>query len=546
MDNLPGGSAPMQMAKDLRDLAPSAIVGSGAPMLSNAEKPISFDWTVPVLRGGDAWNDDLTVTVANGAAAAGDGVVHAVKLNPEALLQRRKELTHAQLQALLPGETGSDSHLRSVLEERLIDTIGSRAGYREAQATWRALMPGAKEEDINRQAAAVLLRNTKYADDRYDAARANARSDHSNPFWRAFYKGGVGPLVRLNNRFSSEINSVAKLLVILSAGAYIFNKAGGAEWVRNKIRQAFDRPPIYKVRMGGTAEKTKLDDLILPPSSNRQIRELIYLLNSRYDLSRTTKRKYRFMHVLLVGPPGTGKTTIAKCIADQTIGDNGKPMNFIELMAADFTQIKAEADRIAVLKGMIEKAEAMGNTIIFLDEIDSMLGHRGKAAATETNPETSSGRGFKDYLLGKMAIPSTQFFIIGATNHEEDIDAAFRSRFRRKIYIGLPTPMGRKKILDKYINDLLIKQGYASTINTNIVANSMKSAPGRELETFVMRLKDRLEFDQKKTATQDMAEGILREMGFLPSLAQDDDVGDLDEELIRPVAEGDHTPEAGA
>ncbi len=333
------------------------------------------------------------------------------------------------------------------------------------------------------------------------------------------------------------IDSSTKLFVIGSAAAFMFNKFGGSEYVRNKIREIFDKPPIYTVRRrkagffgSKQTDLIKEEDLILAPSTRKQVNELIFLIRRRYEMGKTSKRKFTFPHVLLYGPPGTGKTTIAQMIADNTIGDDGNPMNFIKLMASDFMQIKQEADRLAVLKEMFTKAKNLGNTIIFLDEVDGMVQQRGKDAE-------GPNRAFLDMLLLYMTKLSSRYMVIAATNHANKIDDALMSRFRRKIFVNLPTARNRKAILELYIENLLTSKGYTSQLDTTAIANAMQGCSGRDLESFITRLRDRLDFEQSNVATPALADVILREMGKIPG-GSDDDISllDLEDELAPEAA----------
>jgi len=339
------------------------------------------------------------------------------------------------------------------------------------------------------------------------------------------------PVSVFNAEHSTEINAVARMLMIASAAAFVFNKVGGTEYIRAKIKEAFAKPTIYTIqqRKKGWFGKDPvgligIDDLILAPKTEKQVKELIWLTRRRYEeLKATQKAPPPFDHVLLYGPPGTGKTSIAQMIADQSLGDDGNPMKIIRLMASDFMQINKEGDRIGVLKEMFHVARKMGNCIIFLDEIDGMVAQRGKE-------NESSNRAFLDHLLDEMATPSTKYFVIAATNHIEKVDKALLSRFRRKMMVGLPTELQRKKILDKKINQDLIQRGYTSTINTQELAALLVGDAGRDLEAFVSRIRDRLDYERGSVANQEIAYTVLREMGKLPAT-------DEDNESLEPASE---------
>jgi hypothetical protein len=328
------------------------------------------------------------------------------------------------------------------------------------------------------------------------------------------------------------IDSGTKLMVIGSALAFMFNKFGGSAYVNNKIRELFDKPTIYTIRRRKTGffgskptdNLVKPEDLILPMSTRKQVNELMFLINRRYEMSKTSKRKLPLPHVLLYGPPGTGKTTIAQMIADNTIGDDGQPMKLISLMASDFMQIKTEGDRLAVLKKMFTEAIQMRNTIIFLDEIDSLLKQRG-------GPNESSNRACVDMILFYTVKLSSDYMVIGGTNHLRDMDEAALSRFRRKIGIPLPSLRNRKLILDKYIKDMLIAKSYISQLDSTAIASTMVGSSGRDLESFVTRLRDRIDFENGNTATEALANIILSEMGYVEGKPTETEAFDVDDEL---------------
>ncbi len=353
-----------------------------------------------------------------------------------------------------------------------------------------------------------------------------------NPGWKSnavlgLFEKIINPIMAKYYANKDIIDLLTKITIIVSGMAYIFNKFGGTEWMRNKIREAFDKPSIYTVRRrksGWFGKKPEgllgENDLILPSETRKQVNELIFLVNRRQEVTQKTKKPLTLPRVLLWGPPGTAKTSIAQYIADQAIGDDGKPMEFIRLMASDFMQIKSEGDRIAVLKEMFARARRRGNTIIFLDEVDGMTGQRGKE-------KENANRGFLDHLLDEIAQPSTRFMVIAATNHIGRMDNALLSRFTRQISIGLPAPRQRKMILDLYADRLLASKGYKMEVSTANIANIMKGSPGRELEAFIERLKERLDFLSQNVATKETSDEVLREMGKLPPLI-DHSVVDID------------------
>jgi ATP-dependent metalloprotease len=177
--------------------------------------------------------------------------------------------------------------------------------------------------------------------------------------------------------------------------------------------------------------------------------------------------------ILLCGPPGTGKTLIARAIA----GESG--VNFIFLTGSDFDEmfVGVGASR---LRKLFETAKKHKPCIIFIDEIDSLL------AGSRRTGEHSSSRGTLNQFLAEMdGFKQTEdIFVLGATNHEEDLDlAAIRpGRFDKKIHITLPDERGRKEIIDFYLSKINLDK---SAIDEHKLSKMTPGFSGAEIENLV-------------------------------------------------------------
>ncbi len=137
--------------------------------------------------------------------------------------------------------------------------------------------------------------------------------------------------------------------------------------------------------------------------------------------------------VLLYGPPGTGKTFIAKAIA----GEVGA--TFYAIKGSDIMS-KYVGESEKNISSLFETARQNKLSIIFIDEMDSLFGERGK--------DTHNDKRVNEFLqqIDGFASKSDNLLILGATNRPWDVDsAAIRSgRFSEKIYVPLPDEKARE------------------------------------------------------------------------------------------------------
>jgi fidgetin-like protein 1 len=153
--------------------------------------------------------------------------------------------------------------------------------------------------------------------------------------------------------------------------------------------------------------------------------------------------------LLLFGPPGTGKTLIGKCIASQC------KATFFSISSSILTS-KWVGDGEKMVKALFAVARAHQPSVIFIDEIDSLLSQR-------TDGEVEATRRIKTEFLvqfdGCGTSNDDRILMIGATNRPHEIDEAARRRFRKKLYIPLPESKGRRTIvmnlLQKQIHSLV-------------------------------------------------------------------------------------------
>ena len=178
-----------------------------------------------------------------------------------------------------------------------------------------------------------------------------------------------------------------------------------------------------------------------------QIREMIELPLRHPQLFKTLGIKPP-RGVLLYGPPGSGKTLIAKAIANET-GAFFFLINGPEIMS----KMAGEAE--GNLRKAFEEAEKNAPAIIFIDEIDSIAPKRDKVQGEVERRIVSQLLTLMDGLKSRG-----QLIVIGATNRPNSIDGALRrfGRFDRELDIGVPDETGRMEVLRIHTKNMKLSE----------------------------------------------------------------------------------------
>ncbi|KAI3424892.1 hypothetical protein D9Q98_008276 [Chlorella vulgaris] len=246
----------------------------------------------------------------------------------------------------------------------------------------------------------------------------------------------------------------------------------------------------WGVLAGYSEEKRELEDSVLLALANPEVYD---------EISRATKLggagaagTNRPRGVLLVGPPGTGKTTAARVIAQR---------GSVPLVNVQFEKILSKwyGENERQLAEVLKVAEEFPQgCIVFLDELDSIMSCRDDGSIHEVT------RRMLGILLlhldGMNATRRTVF--IGATNRKQDLDAALRSRFSTTVTFGLPDHISRVAILMQYAKHLGLSEH-------TTLARTTKGMSGRDLRAVC------------ESAERRWASEIIRghvEKGTLPSI----------------------------
>ncbi|CBK24593.2 uncharacterized protein [Blastocystis hominis] len=140
--------------------------------------------------------------------------------------------------------------------------------------------------------------------------------------------------------------------------------------------------------------------------------------------------------LLLFGPPGTGKTLLGKAIA------HGGGCTFFSISASSLTS-KWMGEGEKMVRALFGVAEMKAPSVIFIDEIDSLLGMRREDDLEGTRRLKTE---FLVQLDGVSSAEKASILVIGATNRPQDLDEAARRRFVKRLYIPLPDEETRKAL----------------------------------------------------------------------------------------------------
>lgn len=175
--------------------------------------------------------------------------------------------------------------------------------------------------------------------------------------------------------------------------------------------------------------------------------------------------------VLLVGPPGTGKTMLARAVA----GEAGVPVFYMSGSEFDELYVGVGAKRV---RDLFSQARTKAPAIIFIDELDAVGGKRNArdpAYAKQTlNQLLTELDGFS---------PSTGVILIAATNYPESLDKALTrpGRFDRHVNVPLPDVRGRIEILKHHMKNVPV----AADVDATNLARATSGMSGADLENLV-------------------------------------------------------------
>ena len=178
--------------------------------------------------------------------------------------------------------------------------------------------------------------------------------------------------------------------------------------------------------------------------------------------------------VLMVGPPGSGKTLLARAVA----GEAGSP--FFSISGSEFVEmfVGVGASRV---RDLFERAKAESPSIVFVDEIDAVGRHRGAGLG--------GGHDEREQTLNQILVEmdgfdnNTNVIVIAATNRPDVLDPALLrpGRFDRKVVLDRPDRAGRRAILDVHVRG----KPLSSDVDLDVLAKLTPGFVGADIENMV-------------------------------------------------------------
>jgi len=248
-------------------------------------------------------------------------------------------------------------------------------------------------------------------------------------------------------------------------------KESGREWITSLIKSIESEK--------GSEEMLKLVHIVAPEDVRQNIKDLVLTKEQENEIEKITKAiQYRdylkriglreIGKLLFVGPPGTGKTSVARALS----GKLGIPIVEVKLSQIADQYLGETAKNI---DRVFELAKRLNPCILFIDEFDFVA----KARATDEHAALKRAVNTLLKAIDEISLVEHGVLLIGATNHPTILDHAAWRRFDEIVDFSLPDKEMRKKILDIVLRDI------EGTFDTGEIAKNTEGFSGSDLRLII-------------------------------------------------------------
>ena len=305
----------------------------------------------------------------------------------------------------------------------------------------------------------------------------------------------TGEEIEQTSLLFSILGWVLPLVIFIAIGQYmskkLADKAGGAGSLAFGMGKS--NAKVYVQSTQGI----KFADVAGEDEAKENLQEIVNYLHdpTRYQNIGAHMPK----GVLLVGPPGTGKTMLAKAMA----GESNVP--FFSMSGSEFVEMFVGMGASKV-RDLFSQTKEKAPCIVFIDEIDAIGQKRSGGGQYGGNDE-------REQTLNQLLTEMDGFednsgvIILAATNRPESLDPALTrpGRFDRRVPVELPDLKGREAILRVHANKIKL----AEDVDFGVIARMASGASGAELANIVNEAALRAVRDNRKLVTQaDLEESI--------------------------------------
>ena len=290
--------------------------------------------------------------------------------------------------------------------------------------------------------------------------------------WQAAMDAGISPEVMDISKPNWFMTEILPMILIFIVMFFMFNMMMGRSAGGGDSKMMNFGKSRAKMTMGPESTGVSLKDVAGVTEEKAELAEVVDFLKNPKKYIQVGAKVPK--GIILVGPPGTGKTMLAKAVA----GEAGVP--FFSTSGSDFAEMVVGVGASRV-RDLFEQAKKNAPCIVFIDEIDAVARLRGTGMG--------GGHDEREQTLNQLLVEMDGFasnegiIVLAATNRVDILDPAILrpGRFDRKIYVNRPDVKGREEILAVHAKN----KPLAEDVDLKRVAQTTAGFTGADLENLL-------------------------------------------------------------